>query len=310
MTKKYFAKRTLFIGVFGLSSAAVALCLTTIGYGADKTGKADPEANSPLDFYGDGLLLGRINADRDMWYNDKVGSGKLTFSTAGADGVVKPKMYLTKDGCLLVGVRGPIAGIAGSLELSINTTSRPGVIVMANTHEAIQGVGCTLAFYGSGEHQASFSSCWVGSSQRHVKQIEKGKLPLGYLSPPYPGPTSAARLEINARVNDWASNVAIFEPIADDGRALVTVDRQHPFMGQVLYLPPGGEWINNRRIGRHALLVGTTHNTGATAGGIVVAGDSYHEYQGRGPVIKSPNGTAYRIVVDDNGNLSTEKFSH
>ena len=91
-------------------------------------------------------------------------------------------------------------------------------------------------------------------------------------------------------------------------RALVTADREHPYLGQVQYLPPGGEWINNRRIGRHALMVGTTHTTGATAGGVVLAGDSYHEYAGKGPVIKSPNGTAYRLVVDNAGNLSTEKF--
>ena len=55
-------------------------------------------------------------------------------------------------------------------------------------------------------------------------------------------------------------------------------------------------------------MLGTTHTTGATAGGMVLAGDSYHEYKGKGPVIKSPNGTACRIIVDDDGNLSTEKF--
>ena len=79
---------------------------------------------------------------------------------------------------------------------------------------------------------------------------------------------------------------------------------------QPVPLEPGGEWINNRRIGRHALLIGTTHTTGATAGAIVLAGDSYHEYEGKCPVIKSPNGSAYRIIVDDEGRLSTQKFSN
>ena len=245
-----------------------------------------------------GALPDRIRVDE---------SGGITFLTPAEDGSPTKMMRLTEKGCLLLGQRGRIAGIEGTMELTMNWPSRPGSIVMNNEHEPIRGVGDTLAFYASGEHQCSFSSSWLGETRR-VKQIEKPPLPHGRESPPYPGPRSAARLEINARVNDWTSNVAMFEPIADDGRALVTADREHPWMNQIQYLPPGGEWLNNRRIGRHAFLVGTTHSTGATAGGIVLAGDLYHEYQGKGPVIKSPNGTAYRIVVDDEGRLSTEKF--
>lgn len=249
----------------------------------------------------------RISAMRDSWGTTSEHGGKLEFQTQGADGTLKTKMQLTRGGALMVGNQGPIAGIPGSIETSMDHRSRPGALVMRNIHEPVRGCGVTLAFYGSGEHQASFSSSWLGEMRR-VKQMEKGKLPLGRPSPPYPGPTSASRLEINARVNDWTSNVAMFEPVADDGKALVRVDREHPWMGQIKYLQESGEWLNNRRIGRHAFLVGTTHNTGATAGGIVVAGDVYHEYGGRGPVVKSPNGTAFRIVVDDDGNLSTEKF--
>ena len=255
-------------------------------------------------------LRAQISAVKDSWLKDSLYGGKLAFSTRAADGTLNANMQLTKEGCLLVGNEDPIAAILGSIETSMDHPSRPGALVMRNVHEPILGCGVTIAFYGSGEHQASMSSAYLGETRR-VKQIEKPPLPHGRVSPPYPGPRSAARLEINGRVNDWASNMAIFEPIADDGKAFVTCDRAHPFMnGQVQYSPPGGEWINGRRIGRHAFLVGTTHNTGATAGGIVVAGDVYHEYGGRGPVVKSPNGTAFRIIVDDNGNLSTEPFQN
>ena len=254
-------------------------------------------------------LRARISATRDSWIKDTPYGGKLDFFTRGADGTLIRKMELTKEGCLLVGNEGPIAAILGSIETAMDHPSRPGALVMRNVHEPIRGCGVTIAFYGSGEHQASMSSAYLGETRR-VKQMEKGDLPHGRHSPPYPGPRSAARLEINARVNDWSSNVAMFEPIADDGKAFVLADKDHPWMDQIQYLPPSGEWLNNRRIGRHAFLVGTTHNTGATAGGIVVAGDVYHEYGGRGPVVKSPNGTPYRIVVDDDGNLSTEKFQN
>ena len=254
-------------------------------------------------------LRARISGERDSWLTDSQRGGSLAFSTRAADGTLNNNMRLTKEGCLLLGMEGAIAGVPGSIETSMNHSSRPGALVMRNTHEPKLGCGVTLAFYASGEHQCSISSSWIGETRR-VKQIEKPDLPHGRESPPYPGPRSAARLEINGRVNDWASNMAIFEPIADDGKAFVTVDQGHPFMDMVQYLPPSGEWINGRRIGRHCLLVGTTHNTGATAGGIVVAGDVYHENVGSGPVVKSPNGTAFRIVVDDNGNLSTERFSN
>ena len=231
----------------------------------------------------------------------------ITFSTRQDDGTMNKKMRMTKEGCLLVGQRGPIANIPGTMEISMHHPSRPGSIVMINQHKAQQGVGDTLAFYASGHGQVMLMSSWIGRSRR-VAQIDKGPLPLGYPSPKYPEMTSAARFEIGARVNDWVSLAAIFEPIADDGCPFITSDREHPYIDLVEYQPGGGEWINNRRVGRHALLIGTTHNTGATAGGLVLAGDSYHEYAGKGPVVKSPNGTAFRIIVDDEGNLSTQKF--
>ena len=231
----------------------------------------------------------------------------ITFSTRQDDGAMNKKMRMSKEGCLLVGQRGPIANIPGTMEISMHHPSRPGSIVMINQHEAQRGVGNTFAYYASGHGQVFLSSSWIGESRR-VAQIEKGPLPLGYPSPKYPEMTSAARFEIGARVNDWVSLAAIFEPIADDGQPFVTVDREHPFMDQVDYQPGNGEWINNRRVGRHALLIGTTHNTGASAGGLVLAGDAYHEHSGKGPVIKSPNGTPFRIVVDDDGNLSTQKY--
>ncbi|MCH2183886.1 MAG: hypothetical protein MK108_17965 [Mariniblastus sp.] len=261
-----------------------------------------------IDLSEGGHLRASIGAQTDSRFTDSVQGGSLAFSTRAADGAVNKNMQLTKEGCLLVGREDAIAGVGGSIETAMDHPSRPGALVMRNVHDPTLGCGVTIAFYASGEHQASMSSSWLGET-RHVKQIDKPDLPHGRVSPPYPGPRSAARMEINGRVNDWASNMAIFEPIADDGKAFVTCDRAHPFMnGQVQYLPPSGEWINGRRIGRHAFLVGTTHNTGATAGGIVMAGDSYHENKGMGPVIKSPNGTAFRIIVDDDGNLSTEKF--
>jgi len=265
-------------------------------------------ADPAMDLAEGDQLRARIGAERDSWLTDSVQGGSLAFSTRAADGTLNKNMRLTKEGCLLVGKEGAIAGIGGSIETAMDHPSRPGALVMRNVHDPTLGCGATIAFYASGEHQISMSSSWLGET-RHVKQIDKPDLPHGRVSPPYPGPRSAARMEINGRVNDWASNMAIFEPIADDGKAFVTCDRAHPFMnGQVQYLPPSGEWINGRRIGRHAFLVGTTHNTGATAGGIVMAGDSYHENKGMGPVIKSPNGTAFRIIVDDDGNLSTQKF--
>ena len=123
-----------------------------------------------------------------------------------------------------------------------------------------------IAFYASGYGQIFISSAWIGKTRR-VAQIDKGPLPLNYKSNKYPGPTSAARLEIAARVNDWVSLAAIFEPIADDGRAFVVSDSEHPYMGQFKERPDG-EWLNNRRAGSHAFIVGTTHNTGATAGAL------------------------------------------
>lgn len=237
--------------------------------------------------------------------------GSLMFSTRGNDGVLTEKMRLTKDGSLAVGTRVPLGyprgGTPGNMNVVIDNPSCPGTIIMFNEHEAAPGVGNTLCWYASGEAQVFLISSWLGNFRR-VKQEYNRPLPWQIPSPDYPGPASAARFDIGLKVHDWVSLAATFEPIADDGHAFVTIDREHPYRGMVQYLEPGGEWIYNRRIGRHALLVGTTHTTGATAGGVVLAGDSYHEYKGKGPVIKSPNGTAYRIVVDDNGKLSTEKF--
>jgi len=291
-------------------STKYVLAVTTIAVLAIAVSVSHPKSSlaaEPVAVKGD-TARATIEVTPDTTWTESQLGGKLVFSTRSADGTLSPKMTLTKEGCLQVGDNGCIAGIAGGMELAINDPSRPGTIVMRNVHEARTGCGNTLAFYASGHGQVFLSSAWVGVNEaRRVPQMEKGPLPLGYPSPQYPVSTSAARFEISGRINDWVSNMALFEPIADDGRALVTVDREHPYMGQVQYLPQGGEWINNRRIGRHAFMLGTTHNTGATAGGMVLAGDSYHEYKGRGPVIKSPNGTAFRIIVDDEGNLSTEK---
>lgn len=234
--------------------------------------------------------------------------GALSFSTVGKDEVLTEKMCLTQDGQMAVGARippgYPRGGVPGNMNVIVDYPSRPGVVIMMNQHEAVQGVGSTLCWGASEEWQLFLISSWLGETRR-VKQEHNRKLPGGYLSSDYPGPTSAARMEIGLRVHDWVSLAATFEPIADDGRAFV----EHPYKGQVQYLEPEGEWINSRRIGRHAFMLGTTHTAGATAGGMVLAGDSYHEYKGKGPVIKSPNGTAYRIIVDDDGNLSTKKFS-
>ncbi len=218
-------------------------------------------ADPAMDLAEGDQLQARIGAERDSWLTDSVQGGSLAFSTRAADGTLNKNMRLTKEGCLLVGKEGAIAGIGGSIETSMEHSIRPGALVMRNVHDPTLGCGVTIAFYASGEHQASMSSSWLGETRR-VKQIDKPNLPHGRVSPPYPGPRSAAWLEINGRINDWSSNMAIFEPIADDGKALVTVDRQHPWMGgQVQYLPPSGEWINGRRIGHHALLVGTSRMT-------------------------------------------------
>lgn len=293
MCKKYSAKHVILAGVIGLAVGAAASP-------RNATSRADQ---------GDGSAA-TVSATVD-----RGAGGKLAFSTRGDDGVLTERMRLTKDGQLLIGKRvgpwpahpTPLSGIPGSVEVMIDDPSRPGAIVMINEHEPVQGVGNTLAYYASGHGQVFLTSSWLGETRR-VAQIDKPPLPMNYPSAKFPEPTSAARFEIGARVNDWVSLAAILEPIADDGRPFVVSDRQHPYLGQVQYLPPSGEWINNRRVGRHALLIGTTHTTGATAGGVVLAGDAYHEYPGKGPVIKSPDGTAYRIVVDDDGKLSTKKF--
>ena len=279
----------------------VAVCLVS------EAGSAAPTAVAA----GDEGVLSHLTSEAD----GKSGS-RLIFSTRRDDGSLTEKMRLTKDGALAVGKRVPPgyprAGDDGCLNVIIDNPSRPGAILMNNLHKAARGVGNTMCWGASTSPESDgwqvfLSSAWLGDVRR-VKQEPRRPLPNGYPSTDYPGPASQARLEIAMRAHDWVSLAAIFEPIADDGKAFVTSDREHPYMGQVEYMEPGGEWINNRRIGRHAFMLGTTHTTGATAGGMVLAGDSYHEYPGKGPVIKSPNGTAYRIVVDDDGNLSTEKF--
>ena len=296
MNKKHSPKQTALAAMLGLAVGVVAgpyLATSPAREAEPPASHAVAAETTPLEAAPGAILMD--------------GENGMTFQTSQDDGTLTKRMRLTKQGCLLVGQRGPIGGFPGTMELSMNSPSRPGSIVMINQHEAVKGVGDTLAFYASGHGQIFLSSSWLGQKRR-TPQIEKGPLPLGYPSPKYPVATSAARFEIGARVNDWVSLAAIFEPIADDGRPFVINDRDHPYMGQVQYLPASGEWINNRRVGRHALLLGTTHTTGATAGGLVLAGDAYHEYSGKGPVIKSPNGTPYRLVVDDDGNLSTERF--
>ena len=305
MDSKRSGKRVAAAGIIGFLVGTLVRVppSTTLADDAERKGAGPTAAAAPGD-------KGEPRAKIDVTADGPLG-GRISFATRGADGVLTEKMRLSKDGGLAVGARippgYPRGGTPGNMNVIINDPSRPGAIIMMNEHEAVRGVGCTVCWGASDEWQVFLISSWLGETRR-VAQTHNRTLPSGYLSSDYPGPTSAARMEIGMRVHDWVSLAATFEPIADDGRAFVTADREHPYLGQVQYLPPGGEWINNRRIGRHALMVGTTHTTGATAGGVVLAGDSYHEYPGKGPVVKSPNGTAYRIVVDDDGNLSTKKF--
>lgn len=310
MSTKYLVESVIVAGILVLVVGMAVWRSRTTAY-ADDAERTNPSPAAVTATAGADGSPANITAAEDGQRG-----GRLMFSTRGKDGALTEKMRLTKDGALAVGTRippgYPRAGKYGGLNVIIDDPSRPGAILMNNMHEAARGVGNTLCWGASTSPESDgwqifMSSSWPGDVRR-VKQEYNRPLPAGYPSTDYPGPASQARMEIGMRVHDWVSLAAIFEPIADDGRAFVTADREHPYMGQVQYLEPGGEWINSRRIGRHAMLIGTTHTTGATAGGVVLAGDSYHEYQGRGPVIKSPNGTAYRIVVDDKGNLSTEKF--